>query len=174
MSVVPGTAQAGPQSIFKKSTEPSSIEKAAQRCYWRGGPTALCFGCIPRIPRVWFSTRLSHRLKPLVGGDEMRRHGRSTLGVESITSPRFPTYATRGDHVASLLTFHRVSSGTPSPGPLISIQGALASGFASASQATPFVGTRLIRLRVANAKTRWIRWWVFSRKKSYRIVAYHV
>jgi hypothetical protein len=37
MSVVPGTAQAGPQSIFKKSTEPSSIENAAQRCYWRGG-----------------------------------------------------------------------------------------------------------------------------------------
>jgi hypothetical protein len=37
MSVVPGTAQAGPQSIFKNCTEPSSIEKAAQRCFWRGG-----------------------------------------------------------------------------------------------------------------------------------------
>ena len=37
MSVVPGTAQAGPQSIFKISTEPSSIEKVAQRCFWRGG-----------------------------------------------------------------------------------------------------------------------------------------
>ena len=37
MSVVPGTAQAGPQSIFKVSTGPSSIEKAAQRCFWRGG-----------------------------------------------------------------------------------------------------------------------------------------
>ena len=37
MSVVPGTAQAGPQSTFKISTEPSSIEKVAQRCFWRGG-----------------------------------------------------------------------------------------------------------------------------------------
>jgi len=37
MSVVPGTAQAGPQSIFKTATEPSGIEMAAQRCFWRGG-----------------------------------------------------------------------------------------------------------------------------------------
>ena len=85
-------------------------------------PTALCFGCIPPTPRVWFSTRLSSRLKPLVGGDGSRRHGRSTLGVEPITSPRSSTYATRADHVAALLTFQlRVSSGRPSPGPLISI-----------------------------------------------------
>ena len=34
MSVVPGTAQAGPQSIFKKSTEPSSIEKGAMAKSW--------------------------------------------------------------------------------------------------------------------------------------------
>jgi hypothetical protein len=37
MSVVPGTAQAGPQSIFKKSTESFGIEMAAHRCFWRGG-----------------------------------------------------------------------------------------------------------------------------------------
>jgi hypothetical protein len=37
MSVIPGTAQAGPQSIFKMVTGSSSMEKAAQRCSWRGG-----------------------------------------------------------------------------------------------------------------------------------------
>lgn len=37
MSLVPGAAQAGPQNIFRKPTEPSSIGKAAQSCYWRGG-----------------------------------------------------------------------------------------------------------------------------------------
>jgi len=42
-------------------------------------PTAVCFGFVPQTPRVWFSTRLSHRLKPLVGGDGSGRHGRSAL-----------------------------------------------------------------------------------------------
>jgi hypothetical protein len=37
MSAVPGAAQAAPQNTSKKSTEPSSIENAAQRCFWRGG-----------------------------------------------------------------------------------------------------------------------------------------
>ena len=160
MSVVPGTAQAGPQSIFKKSTESFGIEMAAHRCFWRGGQRHCASDSFRGYREYGFPE--DYRTGSSRCWEEMDREGwvvdARRRASTSCSSSRRSSVVHSNEVCVSNLNLQESADDHCKAARLATalLRAPLASGFASAK--LHHLWEHDSPIRVANAKTCWVRW----------------